>query len=300
VIAWLRHHRTSFAQTLSRLAQAPAATLLNVLVIGTALALPLGGYCLLGNVRALTANVATEPQMSVFLSTDATRREISGIEDRIKTVPGVKAFRFVSRDSALADLKRDPAMAELAASLRDNPLPDAFVLRLADSEPAAVEQLQRDLRALPKVAYVQIDSAWVQRLEALLRLGRTTVAVLAVLLALALVAVTFNTIRLQILTCADEIEVSRWVGATDAYVRRPFFYLGSMLGVLGGGAALIIVFTAVAVMNRDLGPLGALYGTTLSLQPPGWQASAAAVVISAALGWLGACISVSRHLRSGH
>jgi cell division transport system permease protein len=174
------------------------------------------------------------------------------------------------------------------------------VLTLSVSEAETVERLQRDLRSLPKVAYVQIDSAWVQRLEALLGLGRTTVAVLAVLLALALVAVTFNTIRLQVLTHADEIEVSRWVGATDAYVRRPFFYLGSMLGLLGGVAALVIVFTAVAVMNRDLVPLGALYGTAVSLQPPGWRVGAGALVVSAALGWLGAYISVSRHLHSTH
>jgi cell division transport system permease protein len=298
VTAWLRHHGTSFVQTVARLAQAPAATALNVLVIGVALALPLGGYCLLANVEMLAGNVSTEPQMSVFLAADTTRREVTGIEEHIRGARGVKTLRFVSRDSALSELKRDPAMAELASALRDNPLPDAFVVSLADGDAQTVEQLQQDLAALPKVAHVQIDSAWVQRLEAVLRLGRTTVALLAALLCLALVAVTFNTIRLQILTQSEEIEVSRLVGATDAYVRRPFFYLGSLLGVLGGGAALVIVFAAMAVLNRDLGPLGVLYGTALHLRPPGWRDSALALGLSAALGWLGAYISVSRHLRT--
>jgi cell division transport system permease protein len=298
VIAWLRHHRTSFAQTVARLAQAPAATLLNVVAIGVALALPLGGYCVLTNVQALAGNVSAEPQISVFVAAGATPGEISGIGERIKAAPGVTGLRFVSRESALADLKRDPAVAELAATLRDNPLPDAFVVGIADADAATVERLQRDIRALPKVAHVQVDSAWVQRLEALLKLGRTTVVLLASLLGVALVAVTFNTIRLQILTHAEEIEVSRLVGATDAYVRRPFFYLGSMLGALGGAAALAIVFAALAILNRDLGPLGVLYGASLSLDLPGWRTAAGILGIAAALGWLGAYLSVSRHLRS--
>jgi cell division transport system permease protein len=300
VIAWLRHHRTSFAQTLTRLAEAPAATLLNVLAIGAALALPLGGYCVLANVQALAGNVSAEPQISVFMAAGATSRDIAGVGERIKAAPGVKTLQFVSRDTALADLKRDPAVAELAATLRDNPLPDAFVAGIADADAATIERLQRDIGALPKVAHVQVDSAWVQRLGALLKLGRTAVVLLAALLGLALVAVTFNTIRLQIVTHAEEIEVSRLVGATDAYVRRPFFYLGSTLGALGGAAALALVFAALALLNRDLGPLGALYGTTLSFDLPGWRISAATLAIAAVLGWAGAYLSVSRHLRKSN
>lgn len=284
-------------QTLARLARSPAATLLNVLVIGVALALPLAGYCVLVNVQALAGQVSTEPQISVFLAADATPRDVSGIEERIRAARGVKALRFVSRDSALAELKRDPAIAELAATLGGNPLPDAFVVGVADVDAAAVERLQRDFSALPKVAHVQVDTAWIQRLDALLGLGRTVVVVLATLLAVALIAVTFNTIRLQILTHAQEIEVSRLVGATDAYVRRPFFYLGSILGALGGAAALAIVFAALTVVNRDLGPLGDLYGTTLSLALPGWRLGVATLAVAGGLGWLGAYLSVSRHLR---
>jgi cell division transport system permease protein len=290
----------SFVQTVARLARAPAATLLNVVAIGAALALPLGGYCILGNVQGLAANVSAEPQISVFLAAGATPRDIAGIEGRIKAAPGVRGLKFVSRESALADLKRDPAVAELAATLRDNPLPDAFVVGVGDADAATVERLQREIGAMPMVANVQADTAWIQRLEALLKLGRTAVVVLATLLGVALIAVTFNTIRLQIVTHAEEIEVSRLVGATDAYVRRPFFYLGSLLGALGGIAALAIVFSALGVLNRDLGPLGVLYGTALSLDLPGWRTSAGTVLIAAALGWFGAYLSVSRHLRARH
>jgi cell division transport system permease protein len=300
VIAWLRHHRLSLAQTLGRLVQAPAATLLNVLVIGIAIALPFGGYCVLANVQAFARTVSTEPQISVFLAADATRREAAGIGDRIKSARAVKALRFVPRDAALANLKRDPGVAEMIAYLRDNPLPDAFVVSLAGNDAQDLERLEREFRALPKVTHVQADSAWVQRLDALLRLGRTVVTLLAALLCLALIAVTFNTIRLQILTQADEIEVSRLMGATDAYVRRPFFYLGSLLGALGGVTALVIVFSALAMLNRDLASLAALYGTPIAQELPGPAESAAALGAAAGLGWLGSYVAVSRHLRTTH
>jgi len=298
MIAWMRHHRASFVLVVRRLAQSPAATLLNVLVIGTALALPLAGYCVLVNVRVLAGNVSVEPQISVFLAPGASARDVAGVEDRIKASPGVKGLRFVPRETALADLKRDPAVAELAASLRDNPLPDAFVVAIADRETATLQRLEHDFRALPKVAQVQIDSAWVRRLDALLDLGRSVVMLLATLLGAALVAVTFNTIRLQIVTHAEEIEVSRLVGATDAYVRRPFFYLGSLLGALGGVAALGIAFATLAILNRHLAPVGVLYGTTLSLDLPEARVVAATLVLAATLGWLGAYLSVGRYLLS--
>ncbi len=125
------------------------------------------------------------------------------------------------------------------------PLPDAFVLETGSSA-AELEKLEPQLKALPKVSYVQLDSAWVRRLESLLQIGRTAVLILATLLAAGLVAVTFNTIRLQILTQKDEIEVSKLIGATDAFIRRPFFYLGLVQGAMGGLAALAIVYAEYA------------------------------------------------------
>ena len=298
--AWLQHHRFSFAQTLSRLVQSPVATFLNMLVIGVALALPLGGYAVLGNLELFSRNITTESQLSVFLAGDAGKNDVAAVEARLRGANGVRAVRFVDRNLALAGLKRSPRMAEVIASLRDNPLPDAFVVTLATSEPELAERLEREFRSLPRVAHVQVDSAWLRRLDTLLRLGRTTVILLGALLGLALVAVTFNTIRLQILTQRDEIEVSRLIGATRAYIRRPFFYLGSLLGLFGGLAALGIVGAALAVVNRDVVELAVLYGSDFRLRflEPG--DAAAALAASALLGWLGAYLSVSKHLREKH
>jgi len=294
--AWLQHHGLSLTQTLVRLARSPFATTLNVLAIGVAAALPFGVYCVLGNFESLSRNASVDPQLSVFLARDAAKPEIAAVEARLKGARGVSGVRFVSRDAALVELKRVAGMQEVIASLPQNPLPDAFVVTLSGSDPALADTLEIEFKSLPKVAYVQADSAWVKRLDALLRLGRTAVALLSVLLGLALVAVTFNTIRLQILTQRDEIELCRLIGATHAYIRRPYFYLGSLLGLLGGIAALAIVLSGLTVLNRDLADLAYLYGSNASLRFPNPNEMIAALLAAITLGWLGAYLSVSRHL----
>jgi len=299
VRVWLQHHRLSLAQTASRLARSPFATALNVLAIGVALALPLGVYSLLTNLEVLSRKVSVDPQLTVFLARDATKADSSAVEGRLRTARGVRSLRFISRDAALAELGRSGGMSEVIASLPQNPLPDAFVVTLSTSDPALADRLELEFKALPKVAYVQADSAWVRRLDALIRLGRTAVVLLAGLLGTALVAVTFNTIRLHILTQRDEIELCRLIGATHAYIRRPFFYLGSLLGLLGGFAALGIVAAGLALLNRDVGMLAQLYGSDFRLGMPGPGEMAAVLGSAAGMGWLGAYLSVSRHLLGG-
>jgi cell division transport system permease protein len=294
--AWFQHHRLSLAQTTARLGRSPLATTLNVLAIGVALALPFGVYCLLANLESLSHRVPVDPQLTVFLAKDASRADVTAVETRLKGARGVRSVRFIPRDAALADLGRTGGLDEVIATLPQNPLPDAFVVTLGTSDPVMADRLELEFKSLPKIAHVQADSAWVKRLDALLRLGQTAVVLLTGLLGIALVAVTFNTIRLQILTQRDEIELCRLIGATHAYIRRPFFYLGSLLGLLGGLAALVIVIAGLAFLNRDLATLAQLYGADLRLRLPNSQEMGAVLGGAAALGWIGAYLSVSRHL----
>ncbi|MGH8648728.1 MAG: cell division protein FtsX, partial [Burkholderiales bacterium] len=257
--AWLRHHAFSFAQTLSRLARSPFATTLNAVAIGVVLALPLGVHCVLGTVEQVSGRTSVDPQLSIFLAKDTAKDDIAAVETRLKNAGGVRSVGFVSRDAALAQLSRTAGMGDAIAGLRHNPLPDAFVVTLSSSDAALADRLEVEFRSLPKVDRVLADAAWARRLDALLRLSRTAVVVLSVLLGLSLVAVTFNTIRLQILTQRDEIELCRLIGATHAYIRRPLLYLGSLLGLLGGLTALAIVLAALALLNRDFVQLALLY-----------------------------------------
>jgi cell division transport system permease protein len=235
-------------------------------------------------------------QISLFMDVDADRQATAEIEDRLRTAaPGT--WRFVPREEALAQLKGSAGMAEILASLPRNPLPDAFVVEPADASPTALDALARTFAGWPRVAHVQLDSAWAHRFDALLRIGRLAVAMLGAVFAAALVAVTFNTIRLQILAQAAEIEVARLIGATDGWIRRPFLYFGALQGALGGLLAAALATLGTHLLNGPVTALAALYGSDFALRGPSALDAAALAGIGLALSLLGAWVSVAIHLR---
>src|SRR6185369_3438099 len=206
--------------------------------------------------------------------------------------PRVTRVRFVPREQALRDLAAVQGMSELVAALGRNPLPDAFVVTASDDN---LEGLAADLAKLPGVAQVQADALWARRLASLARLARTALWLLAGVLGAALVAVTFNTIRLQILTQREEIEVSKLIGATDAFIRRPFYYLGLLQGAAGGVFALAIVAGLLAALNIEVRSLAESYGSSFRLAFLPAAGAGIVLAVAAGLGWLGAHLSVSRH-----
>ena len=265
-------------------------------MIGIALSLPAGGYALLGSLRALTAGASLDPQLSLFMRVEAKRADAEALGAKLKGDARLRELRFVPREQALKELQATEGLAEVVAALNRNPLPDAFVLRPKSTEAAALEALARDLRGLPGVAQVNVDSAWARRLGALAGTARLAIALLAALLAFGLVAITFNTIRLQILTQRAEIEISKLIGATDAFIRRPFFYLGALQGLAGGMVALAILWGSLSALNAGVADLAASYGSDfrLGFLTPG--DALAVVLFSAGLGWFGAYLSVSKYL----
>jgi cell division transport system permease protein len=159
-----------------------------------------------------------------------------------------------------------------------------------------LDGLRDELAKMPDVELAQLDSAWAYKLQAMLRFARLAVLILASLLSLALIAVTFNTIRLQILTQRDEIEVSRLIGATNGFIRRPFLYFGATQGLLGGIAAWLIITASLHLLNGQLGALAQLYASQFVLHPLSVGDSLSLLLFSIYLGWLGAWLSVARHL----
>jgi cell division transport system permease protein len=295
-MSWFWHHLDALRVTLARLAHAPVVTLLNIGVIGIALALPVGLYVALVNLQGLAHTLASDPQLSVFLALDAGRPDADRIAARLKQHPGVREARFIPRDQALKELKTSTGLADVVDSLPQNPLPDAFVVMPKETAPPALEKLRDELRGWPRVTHVQLDTAWAQRLEAGLRFARLSVWLLATLFAFALVAVTFNTIRLQVLTRHDEIEVSKLIGATDPFIRRPFLYFGTLQGLAGGIAAWVIIWAGLQLLNRALMDLAQLYSTRIELLHLPLEDSLSLLVFSAGLGWFGSWLSVNQHL----
>lgn len=296
--AWLTHHRDALLAAVRRLLATPVNTLLSLLAIGIALALPAGGQMLLANALQLAAaNTAAAPQISLFVAPDASRALADELGQRLRQRSDIAKLRFVPREETLARMKATEGLGEVIDVLPKNPFPDAFVIDPKDDAPAAMESLARELRQLPRVEHVQLDSTWVRRLDALLKLGRTGVLLLAALLGVGLVAITFNTIRLQVLTQRQEIDVSRLLGATDSYVRRPFYYFGTLQGLLGGAVAWLIVAAAALWLRGPIGELARLYGVDFSLRALAGGDAALLLAFAAALGWLGASLSLRQHLR---
>lgn len=293
---WISQHARTLIAVIARLARTPVASLLNIGVIGISLALPVGFYVGLFNLQGFSRELAADPQISLYLALDAGATDIAQIENRLRQQPGVRKYRYISREQALADIKNNTGMADVIASLGQNPLPDAFVVDAADNGTQALEKLRDEFSRWPKIAHAQLDAAWAQRLEAALRLGRLAVLILTTLLAFALVAVTFNTIRLQILTQRDEIEVSRLIGATDPFIRRPFLYFGALLGLAGALAAWAIIWAGIYLLNSGLTDLLRLYGANFQLRHLSINDSLSLLAFSAGLGWFGAWMSVNRHL----
>ncbi len=292
----LTEHLRVLRFTVRRLLLTPNATLLNILIIGIALSLPVGGYVLLKSVQTLGAQIAGTPQISVFLAAGTSAGEIEKIGDRLKQHGNIKNVEFVSRDAALKKLQQSTGLSDVIGGLSQNPLPDAYVIYPKDGDVKALESLRDELKTWHRFEHVQLDSAWIHKLAALLNFGRVAVAILAALLSFALIAITFNTIRLQILTRREEIEVAKLIGATDAFIRRPFLYFGLTQGLLGGTAAWLLVAGSLQLLNHQVSALTQLYATNFSLQHLSLADSITLLGFSAYLGWLGAWFSVSQHL----
>jgi cell division transport system permease protein len=296
VRTWLAGHRAAIADAIQRLLSAPFATLLSVVAIGTALTLPLALYLAIDQAGGIAKHLSQDPKVSVYLAAEAGRDDARGVEQRLRQHAQVANVEYIPRDAALVELERSAGLGDVRASLGHNPLPDAFVATVRGGSPAAIEALRVEVAAWPRVEHVQADAQWAQRLQALLALGRGVVLVLSVVLGVLLAAITFNTIRLQILARKEEIEVSKLIGATNGFVRRPFVYLGLLQGLAGGGFALLLTGIAVWGLNRELGGLAMLYQASFRMTGPGLAEALAVCGGAAGLGALGAWVSASKHL----
>ncbi|KPK05094.1 MAG: hypothetical protein AMJ64_12285 [Betaproteobacteria bacterium SG8_39] len=295
--SWLRQHRLALAAAIRKWRAQRAAALLNALALGVALALPAGGYAVLEALDRLSTRSAIDPQLSVFMRTDAEPEAARQLAARLRGDARIHRVRLITREEALAALRGTSGLADVVAALGSNPLPDTLVLTVAGSSDGVLDQLAEELGRAPGVALAQVDALWARRLAALERVGRLALALLAAILAVGLVAIAFNTIRLQILTQRDEIEVSKLIGATDGFIQRPFLYLGLLQGLSGVLVALALVGAGLTLMNTEIVGLARSYGSEFRLPFFSSGEAVALALIAGGLGWLGAYMSVSRYLR---
>lgn len=296
--AWLAAHRHALRSALAQFSRRPAASLFEAAVFGIALALPLGFLVIVENVRALAERHPATPEISVFLVRAATAADIDRIGERLRGIRESESVRFVSRADAAERLRRSVALAEVLNALPENPLPDAFTLRLQEADAGRLEALRADIASWPEVERVQVDSDWARKLDALVRAGRIGALALGLLLGVAMIAVVFNTVRLQMLRSREEIELSRLIGATEAFVRRPYVYFGLLVGFFGSAIALGLLYLALRLAEYEMYYFSTSYGIMVALQPVPGEAAALVLAAGTALGGLTAWLSGSRAFRA--
>ena len=293
---WLTQHIQALKLVLRRFKSNQWNTLLICLAIGVTLALPSILYAVLDSVNGLASNVKTESQMSVFLAENHSEDAVGNIKAALEKNAAIQNFEFVSKQDALAKLQAADANNEVLNSLENNPLPDAFFVQPSKLDADSIASLQTELSRLEGVNEVQIDGAWMKRLNYLVLLGKRAMLIIASLLGFALVAVIGNTIRMQILTQQAEIELSRLIGATKNFIRRPFLYAGALYGLFGGLFALIITFAVIFLFNRSIAPIAAEYESNFLLNHLSMTTNAMICVIALLLGLASAYFAVSKSL----
>ncbi len=296
---WLERHVQTFVGSLGRLWQHPFSTLLTVLVIGIALALPACLHVLVQNVRAASGGWSNALDISVYMKPAATLEQAQQAAERVRKRRDVEDVKLVEADDALEEFRRGSGFGEALDALKDNPLPHALVVRPAAEfrEASQVEGLTEELRKIDHVDLVQLDTAWVSRFNAILDVVRRIVLLAAGLFALGILVIVGNTIRLDIENRRDEIEVTKLVGGSDAFVRRPFLYSGVWYGLGGALIAWLIVTVVITVLGEPVQRIAGLYGSTFELNGLRLEGTGVLLVGGVVLGWLGSFIAATRELR---
>jgi cell division transport system permease protein len=294
-----RHLQALFG-SLGRLARSPLASFLTLLVIALALALPAALKLFVTNAQSATGNFASAVDVSVYLKTDVPLTKAQQLTQAAQQRPDVATVTLISAEKGLEDFRTYSGFGDALAALKENPLPHVLHVRprAAASSAAALESLRRYFAAWPEVDLVQVDSEWVMRFNAILEVLRRLLMIAAVLLGIGVLAIIGNTIRLEIQARRAEIEVTKLVGGSNAFVRRPFLYTGVLYG-LGGALIAWGVLTLVVLVLRDsVATLARLYGSRYVLE--GLTPQDIGVLLGAGLmlGWLGAWIAAARHLKS--
>lgn len=295
---WIARHGHALVSTAGHLGRHGLATVFTVAVMGLALALPLALNVLVRNVHDATGDFSEAVGLSVYFKPEVPEQKARQLAKSAGERPGVASATLITASEALAEFRAQSGFGAALDALPDNPLPNVLTVRPAPdaASPPQLDALRSYLLSWPEVDSVQLDRDWVLRFSAILELLRRVVLITAVLLGAGVIAVVGNTIRLEILNRSAQIEVTKLVGGTNAFVRRPFLYAGVLYGILAGGLAWSIVALARASLAAAALRLATAYGSGFTLEGPSLAELGMLLVAGMVLGWLGAWIAAARQL----
>jgi len=298
VMFFIRHVQQGMS-SIGELWRNPISSIMTMAVLGVSLSLPAALQVLVKNAENITQSWNSAAEISLFINEGRSEQSIQSLITRIKSFREVASVDYISREQALEEFQRLSGFGEALSYLDENPLPAVVSVTpsVKYSSPTGARELLRKLEREPEVSFGRLDIEWLERLQALVRLLEKTVLAIAALLVLAVVLVIGNTIRLAIMNRRTEIEIMKLVGATEAFIQRPFLYTGIWYGVIGGLLAWLIINILVWYLDGALADLMGLYGSQLSLASLTFAELGQLVLLASFLGWLGSYLSVRQHLR---
>lgn len=295
---YFHHHYLAFIQALTQFVKTPVATMLTIAVVGIALALPSSLLVLLNNVKVVSRGWEGGNQITLYFKRDVAATEIEKAIAAIKLRQDISHTRYISPDEGLRELEAHAGFRNILRQLPENPLP--AVLEVYPSmdiqDPEVMQRLLSSLQQLPEVQSAKLDMQWLQRLSQIIALVQRGVTVMLVLLALAVLLVVGNTIRLATQNHQEEISILKLIGATDAFVRRPFLYVGILYGLLGGLVAWSLNNIMILILDNPVQELARLYNSIYSLLGLSTLAGLGLMLFGGSLGYLGSWLAVRRHL----
>ena len=295
---WVSSHVSTAIGALGRLLRQPFSSLMIILVIAVTLALPAAINLVVKNARTVSGSWDNALDFSVFVEPQVSLTEAEALARLIGQRADIETVELISADDALAEFKRQSGFAEALDQLPDNPLPHALVVRpSASNTSASLILLQEEIGNLPESDYVQVDTEWVQRFHAILDIVRQAIAIGAALLAVAIVVIIANTIRLDIENRREEIEVTKLIGATNGFVRRPFLWTGFWYGLLGGLMALALVQYGLYLLEGPVARLSGLYQSNIAVVSLDLGEGAVIIGIGVFLGLFASWFTAARHMR---
>lgn len=299
---WLNRHWQAIKLVLTRMLNNKLSSFMICLVVGVAMCLPGLFYIGVDNLSKLTDHMQNETEISLFLKLDASANTIREIDALLAKNTAIKQFHLVTKNEAWQKLKAKSEINNEASDavnqLNKNPLPDAFFIQAKSADPEALEMLKNQLQALPGLEQALLNTEWAKRLASLLALGKKIIFFISLLLALALLVIIGNTVRMQILTQKDEIEVSNLMGATSNFIRAPFLYAGIFYGLFGGLLAILMIAGVIHIFNYSVTQISSLYSSDFSLALFNIKLFATIIIVAIVIGWLGAYLATSRAIAS--
>ena len=295
---WFTRHVSTSIGSLGRLFRQPFASLMIILVIAVTLAIPAALNLVITNARSISAGWDNALDFSMYLKRGLNESEAQGLARLIQQRADVESVQLITAADALIEFKQQSGFGAALDQLSENPLPHTLVVR---PSPANTSQsmilLQEELANLPEVDVVQVDTEWVQRFHAILDIVKQAIAIGASLLGVAIIVIIGNTIRLDIQNRRDEIEVTKLIGASNAFVRRPFLWSGFWYGLFGGGLALGLVQYGLFLLKDPVARLAGLYQSDVTVLSLTAQESLALLGIGVLLGLVGSWFAAARHMR---